>query len=66
VARLCVRLGLAIAVGAQLTARIGELCRPYERQVAQLSAIPGVSERTAQDPPRPGQDETTAPASIAS
>ena len=33
----------------QLTARIGELCQPYERQVAQLSTIPGVSERAAQD-----------------
>jgi transposase len=34
---------------AQLTARIGELCQPWERQLAQLAAIPGVSERTAQD-----------------
>jgi transposase len=33
----------------QLAARIGELCQPYERQVAQLSTIPGVSERAAQD-----------------
>ena len=33
----------------QLTARIGELCQPYERQIAQLSTIPGVSERAAQD-----------------
>ena len=34
---------------AQLTTRIGELCQPWERQLAQLATIPGFSERTAQD-----------------
>ena len=33
----------------QVTARIGELCQPWERQLAQLATIPGVGERAAQD-----------------
>jgi transposase len=33
----------------QVTARIGELCQPWGRHLAQLATIPGVSERAAQD-----------------
>lgn len=43
------RIDQYTAEAEQLTTRIGELCQPWERQLAQLAAIPGVSERTAQD-----------------
>ena len=33
----------------ELTARIDELCEPYERQIAQLDAVPGFGVITAQD-----------------
>lgn len=33
----------------QLTVKVSELCQQYERQLAQLATIPGISERAAQD-----------------
>jgi len=34
---------------AELTAKIRALCQPYEHQIAQLGAVPGTGEITAQD-----------------
>lgn len=34
---------------AELDTKIGLMCRPYERQINQLEAIPGFGSRTAQD-----------------
>jgi transposase len=34
---------------AEVTARIGELCRPWEDKIARLCTIPGFSQVTAQD-----------------